>query len=170
MGSGASPLVSRKSSVPLDCGSILIQVESIQYTPLIFGDPTSQVVADFRQDTIVNQSKRSGAVYGQLNYDLTNRLTLTGGLRAKRESVRFSLDQGNFQGAFGPSTGVVPVYSPALNGNALKIDKTYLSGELALQYKANDATMLYATAKRGIKPGGFNAPFFARPPDVRHQV
>lgn len=132
--------------------------------PLIFGDPTSTVVADFRQDTIVNQSKRSGAIYGQVNYDVADRLTLTGGLRAERERVRFSLDQGNFQGAFGPSLGVVPVYGSALNGDALKIDKTYLSGEVGLQYKASDDAMLYATAKRGIKPGGFNAPFFARPP------
>lgn len=144
-------------------GAFLFRWNLYNNIPLIFGDPTSTVVADFRQDTIVNQSKRSGAVYGQLNYDVSDRLTLTGGLRTERESVRFSLDQGNFQGAFGPSTGVVPVYSPALNGDALKINKTYFSGELGLQFKTIDDAMLYATAKRGIKPGGFNAPFFARP-------
>ncbi len=132
--------------------------------PLIFGDPTSTVFGDFRQDTIVNQKKDSVAVYGQASYDLTEQLTATVGLRAEHEWVNFSLDQGNFVGAYGPSTGVVPVYNSTLNGDALKIDKTYWSGEVGLQYKINPEVMVYLTAKRGIKPGGFNAPFFARPP------
>jgi iron complex outermembrane recepter protein len=132
--------------------------------PLIFGDPTSTVFGNFRQDTIVNQRKESFAGYGQASYAVNEQLEFTLGARVERENVSFSLDQGNFAGAFGPSTGVVPVYNPALNGDALRIRKTYGSGGIGINYRPSERTLIYLTAKRGIKPGGFNAPFFGRPP------
>jgi iron complex outermembrane recepter protein len=77
------------------------------------------------------------AVFGQLDYDLTSTLTLTGGLRYDRDQ-RHQTDL---------STGDLRA-------------KTYdhLQPKVTLTWKPEDGRLLYATYSTGFRSGGFNAP------------
>ena len=91
----------------------------------------------------LQQTTRSYALFGQLDYDLTERLTLTAGLR-------YSADEKKFHYVSQAENGLFPIFT--FDGS-----KTFssVSGRLGLQYKLNDETNLYATYNRGTKSGGF---------------
>lgn len=74
------------------------------------------------------------ALYTQLEYAFTPVWRLRGGLRYER----FSDDYND------------------TNGLDTKSDDGYFSGELTLQHDLGDATLLYGTLSRGVKPGGVN--------------
>jgi outer membrane receptor protein involved in Fe transport len=109
--------------------------------------------SDFQQSlgflalTSYRQSARTVAGFGQVDYDLTAKLTLTGGLRLEHESRKLR----NFDTTTAPLIGIgVPA------GHA---DQSYTeaSGKLALNYQLSDASLVYASASRGVKSGGFTA-------------
>lgn len=74
------------------------------------------------------------AVYGELEYGFSDRLSLTGGLRLER-----------FDDDYRDSNGVAED-----NGEDL------YNGELSLQYDISDQTFAYATLALASKPGGVN--------------
>jgi iron complex outermembrane recepter protein len=74
------------------------------------------------------------AVYGELEYGLSDRLSLTGGLRIE-----------HFEDDYSDSNGVSHDNS----------DDLY-NGELSLQYDVSDNTFTYATIALASKPGGVN--------------
>ncbi|MBT8471453.1 MAG: TonB-dependent receptor, partial [Marinicaulis sp.] len=80
------------------------------------------------------------ALFTQLEYDLTNRLTIVGGLRYNNESRDFSIDYTNFAG-------------PLFTGN-VKDDAIIPSA--GLNFKANSDVLLYAKASQGYQAPGFN--------------
>jgi iron complex outermembrane receptor protein len=97
--------------------------------------------------TYYRQSAQTVAGFGQLDYDLSSKFTLTGGLRLEHESRRLR----DFDTTTAPVVGIgVP------DGSA---DQSYteLSGKLAANYHLSDASLLYASASRGVKSGGFTA-------------
>jgi iron complex outermembrane receptor protein len=91
------------------------------------------------------------ALFGQLEYDVSSRVTLVGGLRANSERRSFSLDY----------TGVPPVglvTGQLING---KIDDDVLIPSVGLNFKASDDMLLYVKASQGYQAPGFNlAPGF----------
>lgn len=94
----------------------------------VFTNPTRQVTDSY-------------AVFGQLDYKLTDRLVLTGGLR-------YSADDKNFH------------YVRAAEGTVLFTvdhDKTFAdwSGRVGLRYTVNPDWNVYASFNRGYKSGGF---------------
>jgi len=109
--------------------------------------------SDFQQSlgflalTSYRQRARTIAGFGQLDYDVTSKLTLTGGLRLEHESRKLR----DFNTTTSPVIGIgVP------SGRA---DQSYVqaSGKLALNYHLSDASLVYASASRGVKSGGFTA-------------
>jgi outer membrane receptor protein involved in Fe transport len=74
------------------------------------------------------------AVYGELNLQATERLTLVAGLRAER-----------FEANYADSLGV-----------AAKPGDTLFGGQASAQYALGDAAMVYAQLARGFKAGGVN--------------
>jgi len=86
---------------------------------------------------------RSWAVFGQFDYDLTERLTFTGGLR-------YSVDDKSIHYVSDVDYGLVTLF--VHDG-----DKSFksLSGRLGLRYALSDDANLYATYNRGYKSGGF---------------
>lgn len=91
----------------------------------------------------------SKAIYGELNYDLTEELTLTGGIRYQEEEQD---RQFNF-----------PVFSLAMDEDIS--DNVFLPS-LALQYDITNDTRLGISARKGYNSGGFavhpmvGVPFF----------
>jgi iron complex outermembrane receptor protein len=74
------------------------------------------------------------AAYGQLDYDLTSRLTLSVGLRAERRASHYQ------------------------DSNALRFDPVddMTGGHVALTWQLAEGRTLYSTLTRGYKAGGFN--------------
>jgi iron complex outermembrane receptor protein len=91
----------------------------------------------------LRQTSRSYAIFGQLDYDLTERLTLTAGLR-------YSADEKKFHYVSQAENGLFPIFT--YDGS-----KTFssVSGRIGVQYRLTDQANLYATFNRGTKSGGF---------------
>ncbi|MBQ1542642.1 MAG: TonB-dependent receptor [Caulobacteraceae bacterium] len=102
----------------------------------------------------LHQTTKSYAVFGQVDYDLTERLTLTGGLR-------YSVDDKSFNYVSEAENGAIPIF-------AFQDSKTFssLSGRAGVQYKLADGINLYATYNRGYKSGGFFSGQTVNPADL----
>ncbi|MDB5494646.1 MAG: TonB-dependent receptor [Phenylobacterium sp.] len=96
----------------------------------IFGWPYKQVTTSY-------------AVFGQMDYKITPRLTGTLGLR-------YSADRKKFEYTSNAENGAFVFFS-------VNQTKTFgsLSGKLGLQYQLSDTANVYVTYNRGYKSGGF---------------
>ncbi|MBA4766597.1 MAG: TonB-dependent receptor [Porphyrobacter sp.] len=126
----------------------------------IFGFPVtlfgfaSSSLAETQQET------NSYAIFGDATYQLTDRLSLSAGLRyttEDRSSARL------FENFFDPAVSVIEDTPPFLQG--VGVAGTPISGEASfdaftprgsLSYKASDDVLLYVSASRGFKSGGFD--------------
>jgi iron complex outermembrane receptor protein len=101
-----------------------------------------------------DQIKKSFALYSDLSFDLTDQLTLRGGLR-------FTHDEGtqsNFvSNAFGPNGVLVTNLIPSSN---LAYSADNLSGKIGLDYKITPGVMVYGNYSRGFRAPSFNAQAF----------
>jgi iron complex outermembrane receptor protein len=113
------------------------------------------VTADLQTD--------SYSAFGQLEYDLTDSLTLTGGLRVIQEEKEFDVGIGFFlsQGNNTVNQGEF-LTNPAGAGSPFFYDDessdTLWAGKVQLDYRPNDDLLLYAGINRGVKAGSYNAP------------
>ncbi|MBY8825001.1 TonB-dependent receptor [Sphingomonas colocasiae] len=114
-----------------------------------------------RVDTGFVQKTDAYAVFGQANYKLTDALTLTAGLRFTRDDKRFTYDSIDLN-PYGNSTLPVPV-AGIVDG----VKQDNLSGKIGIDYKVSPDVMLYASASRGFKSGGFKAAIAFNPEELR---
>ena len=109
------------------------------------------------------QQRKDGdkAVFGELAFDLTDSLTLTGGMRWFRNTNSLKGFFGYGDG-FSGSTGVSQCFSTEQFHGApcVNVDKgTHESdsiGRVNLTWQINDTKMVYATWSEGYRPGGIN--------------
>jgi iron complex outermembrane receptor protein len=104
---------------------------------------------------------RDYAAFGELSFDITDKLTLTGGGRL----YKFDNSLVGFFGYSNPGYSSNPVYacqgpavvdgSPCTNLDK-RTKKTDFIHKLNLTYKFTDDVMMYATWSRGFRPGGIN--------------
>lgn len=115
---------------------------------------------------------KSKAIFGEVYWDITDTLKLTGGLRrTSDEKVLFStpitLLAGPTKVAPPPGTGVIP--NPNFTGGrgaapAVRVayENTATTGRINLQWSPDlgftEQSMFYASYSRGYKAGGFNTP------------
>jgi iron complex outermembrane receptor protein len=126
-----------------------------------------------------HQTNKSYAMFANVDWDITDRLTLSGGLRKTwidHKSVGCSRDDGNgmeaavvnslsqaLRGAFGLPPG--PTIGPgdcvtlgadfAIADPRQSLRETNLSWRANVSFKLNPDILLYATASRGFKGGNF---------------
>ncbi|MEM9169139.1 MAG: TonB-dependent receptor [Pseudomonadota bacterium] len=93
-----------------------------------------------------NTTNRNIAVYGSVAYDLTDRLTATAELRWQEETIK--------QEAFVQATNEVIL----LDGVNAEVEESFtaVTPRFILDYRATDNNLIFASAARGTKPGGFN--------------
>lgn len=96
----------------------------------------------FTQDT------DSYAVFGQVDYDLTDRLTATVGLRYSADDKTFHYDSTYASDPGDPTFNIFPTVDASRTFDSV-------SGRLGLKYAVNDDINIYATYNRGYKSGGF---------------
>ncbi|WEK44073.1 MAG: TonB-dependent receptor [Candidatus Sphingomonas colombiensis] len=102
----------------------------------------------------LTQKVDSYAAFGQLDYDLTEQLTLTGGLR-------YSADHKDFHYVSQAANGLVPIFT--FDGA-----KTFesVTGKVGLQYRLSPTANIYASYNRGAKSGGFFSGQTGNPADL----
>ena len=111
--------------------------------------------------TAQQRKDRDKAVFGELSYDLTDRLTLTGGMRFFRNDNSLKGFFGYGDG-FSGSTGVSQCFSDEQFHGApcVNLDKgTHESDHISrvnLTWQINDSKMVYGTWSQGYRPGGIN--------------
>jgi len=102
-------------------------------------------------DRTLHNTLETYASYSQLDYKLTSKLTLTGGLRYTYERKR--LDVFTNPGAAGP------LFSTALiqaAGIPTTLTGSFWTPRFAATYQIDPDVMVYASATRGAKSGGWN--------------
>ncbi len=99
------------------------------------------------------QNNESRAIFGEVNYEITPQLEVTGGLRYTSETRKIASESQSFLLANGasPYPGI-PGY-PLFQGRKTW---TNLSGRAILQYKPSDTTMAYASYSTGFRSGNWN--------------
>ncbi|MCP5213693.1 MAG: TonB-dependent receptor [Pseudomonadales bacterium] len=115
--------------------------ESFTFTSLGgFGQLSEQTSNQLNEST-------SWAVYGQATYDLTDTLSLTGGLRYSTEEKEIGVGADVTSGI-----GLLLLDFPYTNAEE---DWDSIDGRLALNWQAAEDIMLYASITTGFKSGGF---------------
>lgn len=84
----------------------------------------------------------SWALFGQASYDVTDKLTTTVGLRFSYEEKDWTLNFDNFG---------------SLSAHQADDSWDQVSPKFAVTYQVNDDTMLFVSATKGFKSGGFDA-------------
>lgn len=128
----------------------------------------------YRQLGLLNST--AFAFYGQTSFDLTDKLTMTAGLRYSNdkktgsEEQRVIFDQLNYSidpqvlaallgGFLPPTTFPFGLYSVDVTGGILsdthEASWDAITGVIAAEYRPNDDDLWYLSASRGFKSGGF---------------
>jgi iron complex outermembrane receptor protein len=104
----------------------------------------------------------SWAVFGQLDYDLTDDLTLVTGLRYSTDDRTYHYER--------PESYYGPLDPTDADGDGDfndPIDDTLgedgFSGRLGLNYQMDADTLLYTSVSRGLRAGGFSASYNSKP-------
>jgi iron complex outermembrane receptor protein len=119
----------------------------------------------FVTNSLNRQENDSLALYGQLNQQLGESLTLIAGIRYTREDKDFSRQQEFFD----PATAYPPRLGQGLLITDVRAHDTWseVSPRLGLQYQLNADVMVFFNASQGFKSGGFDGrsqtPFQATP-------
>lgn len=101
------------------------------------------------------------AIFGEVSYDLTDKLTATAGLRLF-ESENSLEGFFGFSTGYSSSTGEAACFAPATTASAPCTNLNKLTKEtgntrrLNLSYEIDDKRMVYATYSTGYRPGGVN--------------
>ena len=110
------------------------------------------------------------SVFGDIEWRLTEQLSLTTGLRWQREEKDAAINNSvTAPGASLISIAFTPAVTPggeAING-ALERKSEDVAWSLTPQYRISDAVMSYLTIARSAKSGGFNTGFGALPLSAR---
>ncbi|WP_324261331.1 TonB-dependent receptor [Altererythrobacter sp. H2] len=107
------------------------------------------------------RTDRDYAAFGELSYDLTDKLTLLAGARVYRYKNSLEGFFG-YSAGFSSRTGVAACFAPAqIDGTpCTNVDKTTAETDsifkLNATYKITDDALVYATWSQGFRPGGVN--------------
>jgi iron complex outermembrane receptor protein len=101
----------------------------------------------------IDLETRSYSLFGQVEYDLTDTLTLIAGLRPTREEKDYVYNQGlwNFEGT---------VETVQLRTFADDRSDTLWSGKVQLEWSPTDDLLVYGGINQGVKAGSYNSPLF----------
>ena len=114
----------------------------------------------FVYDVDYKQETDSYALFGQYDFDITDRNTLTMGIRYTKEErdMRYlniiNLPILDLPPPDGISLGAFPAFDADDD-----IDNDNVSGSLGIDHRFNDDLMVFGKVSRGFKSGGFNAGF-----------
>lgn len=109
------------------------------------------------------QDRKSTAIFAQADYELTDQLTLTAGLRYTWDKSKLR-DALSYFGDYDYQPIVYTVTDPANPGQPVPTQygkDGAFTGRLALNYEFDSGTILYASYNRGYRAGTFNGGAYA---------
>lgn len=115
------------------------------------------------------QVKKSLAVYSDVNYKLSERVILRGGLRYTRDRGRLGNFSAQLLAADGtPIANTVPGDDPAdiYATTATRFRKGTITGKVGIDFKTVDDDLIYASFSRGYRANAFNAQAFFSPAEL----
>lgn len=110
-------------------------------------DANANVFGGFWHNEFIVQETRSSAVFGQVEYSLSDTLVLAAGGRYTSEEKKADFSNRGLTFYWGAVT------------LSDELDESGLSGRLGLDYKPDEDTLYYATLSRGLKSGGYNGSY-----------
>lgn len=140
----------------------------MQFAVLLFDFLNANGRRSFVDDSLVSAKTESYAVYGDLTWHATDRLNLTVGGRYSSDdkSIRYNKLASQAEGAagLGGLGFIMPVQGQFVGADGLPDPDatrgsdtwTDFSPRVVVDYALMDDVMLYASATRGYKSGGFN--------------
>ncbi|PHR20295.1 MAG: TonB-dependent receptor [Sphingopyxis sp.] len=108
------------------------------------------------------QIKKSFAIYSDLNYEITDNVTLRGGLRFTRDTGQQNDFIAEILGPSGTVLGAT-IPTPATPPSFRNSD---LSGKIGIDFKTAGDDLIYASISRGYRAPSFNAQAFFDPSEV----
>lgn len=102
---------------------------------------------------------RNYAAFGQVDWTIADRLTLSGGLRLQRDEVTYRGSRAAGPSPDFPNDGILGatfIGGPAASSGFGKTGDTDLSGRAALQYRLGSDAQAYVSYTRGYKGPGFD--------------
>ncbi len=108
----------------------------------------------FAVTTPYNQNVETIGIYGQFDYQISEKFSFSGGLRFEDEDRQL-----RNLGTFALVTGPLNFANGTVDGTRENRDQSLseVTGKAQIDYKPSDETLLYASISRGIKSGGFTA-------------
>ncbi len=103
-----------------------------------------------------DQKTTSYAAFGQLTYDLSEQLSVTGGLRYSKDRKEYYRTTRTLLFGALSAPFVFPNSLPAPYNTLDHVDFEAWTPSATLSFKPTRDTLLYASASRGYKSGGFN--------------
>lgn len=122
----------------------------------------------FVSNSINDQNTTAFAVYGDLSYDVSERLSVSVGVRLTEEEKDFI----RIQEFFGAATPLIPQIGTGFRATDVETSKSFsnTSPRFSISYDVSDDVTTYASIGRGFKSGGFdgrsNTGFEAQPFDA----
>lgn len=109
-----------------------------------------------RQETTASVDAENWSVFGQVEYDFTDQITVIGGLRWSDDQKDFSLTQIYAEPDVGiPPTQVFDIQDLGMSGLD-QIDYDDFAARLQLNYVTQNDTLFYVSWNRGIKGGNWS--------------
>ena len=130
--------------------------------------PEGRIDADWNLDS------KNWSIFGQAEFDLTEQLTFTGGLRYSQDDKSYVLSNTSrgeglvdaLSGEFVPPD--VELFNSAwFSSDLTEIDYGDFAVRAQLDWRPNDDLLVFAAFNRGIKGGNFTT-FFSTPQDLAH--
>lgn len=100
----------------------------------------------------------SGAVFGQLDWALTNKFSILPGIRVNYDKKKVDFKRETYGGLQTDDPALIALKNSVYNNQAFKkeIDDTNFSGQLTAAYKATERVNTFATFSTAFKPVGLN--------------
>jgi iron complex outermembrane receptor protein len=100
----------------------------------------------------------SGAVFGQIDWSITKKISLLPGIRFNYDDKEVDFRRETYGGLDTADPDLLALKSSVYSNQSFKaqIDDTNLSGQLTLAYKATSKLNTFATFSTGFKPVGLN--------------
>jgi iron complex outermembrane recepter protein len=101
----------------------------------------------------------SFAAFGQVEFDLSDTLTLIGGIRSTWESKDYDLEEALYLNTNDKELTLDTKLAVLRPFTTYRQDSTLWSGKLQLDWTPTGQLLVYGGVSRGVKAGGFNSPF-----------
>jgi len=138
-------------NVDLSADSAITADQNYLFVPLVGAPWEDAALTELETDSL--------SVFGQVEYDISDAVTLIGGVRFIREEKDFTGEETFFL-SFDPFKleQHTPLFSPQPRDD-YKQDKDLWSAKLQVDWRPSDDLLIYAGVNRGVKAGGFNTPY-----------